>query len=193
MMSSKKPGRNRSILSCVAAHNDTCRSSRVSSGEVGGTSSPVAFITSRTFFRDSGTASYCNRESEYHTSEEGILETHQLVTTIDVHQPVEQIQHLDPQNPNVGRLTLACFELHERLAEERGCSKASLGQAEGVAHERLRLQQLIQQREQDAVEDVFDLAVAVLVYWEMRAKEDALQVDQCGVSEFARCVRGLAG
>lgn len=57
-MSSKKPGRNRSMRSCVAAHTDAWRSLRTSSGEVGGTSSPVAFITSSTFFRDSGTASY---------------------------------------------------------------------------------------------------------------------------------------
>lgn len=84
-MSSKKPGKNRSMRSCVAAHTDACRSLRTSSGEVGGTSSPVAFITSSTFFRDSGTASYCNEKRQYQSQDEGRSMMYQLVTTINVH------------------------------------------------------------------------------------------------------------
>lgn len=60
--SASKPGRNRSTLSCVAAHKAFCRPSRVSSPWGGGTSEPVAFMTSTTFLRDSGMASYYNRK-----------------------------------------------------------------------------------------------------------------------------------
>ncbi len=46
------------MRSCVAAHRATWRSPRSSSGVLGGTRRPVAFITSSTFLSDSGTASY---------------------------------------------------------------------------------------------------------------------------------------
>lgn len=118
--------------------------------------------------------------------------TYQLVTAINVHQPVEQVEHLDPQDPDVGRLALTRLELHERLAEERGRTQARLGRAHRVTHERLRLEQFVQERKEDAIEDVFDLSVVGLVYRKMRAEQDALQVHQSGMSDLPGGVGRLA-
>ena len=57
--SSKKPGKNRSIRSCVAAQSARCLSERLSLPEGRGTSMSIAFMTRTTFFRLSGIASYC--------------------------------------------------------------------------------------------------------------------------------------
>lgn len=60
------------MRSCVAAQSRIWRSSRGSSPLAGGeTSDPVAFITSTTFFRDSGMASCCNREVSARATAQG--------------------------------------------------------------------------------------------------------------------------
>ena len=65
MTSSRKPGRKRSIRSCVAVHKARCCSSLESSFS-GGSKSPAAFMTKSTFLSDSGTASYYRLVSRLH-------------------------------------------------------------------------------------------------------------------------------
>lgn len=85
-------------------------------------------MTSSTFFSDSGTASYCMNTNTislalcipfmHECNAQHV--TYQLIPTIDVHEPIEQIEDLDPQNADVGYLAIAGLELHERLAKQSG-------------------------------------------------------------------------
>ena len=113
-------------------------------------------------------------------------ETYQLVAAIDVHESIEQIQNLDPQHAYVCRLAITRLELHETLAEQCGCAQACLGHAHRVAHEDLLLQELVEEREDDAVEDLLDLPVVPVVEREVRPEQDALEVHDGAVSDFAR-------
>ena len=154
---------------------------------------------------DSGTASYyvrregerdvsCFRSNGAEGEKGGGGEgTYQLVPPVDVHEAVEEVKDLDPEHADVRRLALARLKVHERLAEERARAEARLGHAERVAQEHLRAQQLVEQREDDAVEDVFYWRVVALVEGQVRAEQDALQVHERGVPDLARRACALAG
>lgn len=83
--------------------------------------------------------------------------------------------------------------MHEGLGQQRGRTQTRLGHAHGIAQEYLRLQQLVEQREDYAVEQLLDLALVFLVQKEVRPEDDALQVDEGCVSDFTRGVRRLTG
>lgn len=112
--------------------------------------------------------------------------TYQLIPAIDVHEPVEEIEDLYPEDADVRRLALTRLELHETLAEQCGCAQACLGHAHRVAHEDLLLQELVEEREDDAVEDLFNLIVVAVVEGQVRPEQDALEVHDGAVSDFAR-------
>jgi len=100
----------------------------------------------------------------------------QLIAPVHVHEPVEQVEHLDPQDPDVRGLPFPSLEMHERLAQQRGGPQAALGHAHGVAQEHLWLEQLVEQREDDAVEELLHLVVLYALDGYVRAKHDALQL-----------------
>ena len=54
-------------------------------------------MTRRTFFKDSGTASYYEEKHE-RVLIENEKRTHQLVASVDVHEPVEEVKDLYPKN-----------------------------------------------------------------------------------------------
>ena len=80
-----------------------------------------------------------------------------------MHEPIQKIKDLDPQDPNIGLLALARLKLHERLAQQRRGAQARLRETHGIAQERLRLEQLVEKREDDAVEYVLDLPMVVVI------------------------------
>ena len=80
-----------------------------------------------------------------------------------MHEPIQKIEDLDPQDPNIGLLALARLKLHERLAQQRRGAQARLRETHGIAQERLRLEQLVEKREDDAVEYVLDLPMVVVI------------------------------
>ena len=111
--------------------------------------------------------------------------TYELIVAVDVHEPIEEVEDLDPEYADVRGLALSSLELHERLAEQCGRAQARLGETERVAHEDLRAEELVEEREDDAVEDLLDLCVVAVVEREVRAEQDALKVHHRSVPDLA--------
>ena len=107
------------MRSKVASQSCFWRSSRVS-GCIGWTKSPVAFMTSTTFLSDSGMASYYHRmlgsDTDLHKRNVEGRKTYQLISPVDMHEPIEQIQDLQPEFLHIRGLPFPCLEMHEGLA-----------------------------------------------------------------------------
>ena len=114
--------------------------------------------------------------------------THELITTVDIHEAVQQVEDLNPQYANIGLEPVPSLEMHERLAQQRRRSQTCLGHAHRIAEEDLRLQELVQKREHYAIEQLLDLVLIFLVQEQVRAKNDALKIDESCVSDFPRGV-----
>jgi hypothetical protein len=86
----RKPGRKRSMRVNAVDHNNFCLSVLVS-GTVGGARKPDECITNKTFFKDSGTASYYTvcASAQYQLYNATQI-TYQLFRTCP-HEPLEQI------------------------------------------------------------------------------------------------------
>lgn len=120
-------------------------------------------------------------------------EPYQLVLSIDVHESVQQIQYLDPDNSDV-RLTLSFlhFQLHERLTQQGCSSQPCLRHPSGVSVEDLWFQQLVYQREDDAVKGFLHLRLVRIFQQNVLAEQDSLEVCYCRLTDLPRRVDGLS-
>ena len=88
-------------------------------------------MTSNTFLSDSGMASYWDSKSvSVRAARYGggaARSTYQLISTIDMHEPIKQIKDLYPQHSDICGLALDRLKLHERLAEQRRSAQTSFG------------------------------------------------------------------
>ena len=101
--------------------------------------------------------------------------THQLFALFCADQTVKQIQDLDPQHPHIRTpVALSNLEVHKGLAQQRRRPQARLRHALRIERVHLRLQQLIQDGKDDAVEDLLDLTVVRLVVDELRTEQQTL-------------------
>lgn len=111
-----------------------------------------------------------------------------------MHQTVLVTEDLEPERGH-GVHALALRELGEilqkDLAEQCARAQTSFAHAVGIPAEHLRLEQLLQEREEDAFKD--DRQVDVGILEDFGSEKSALQAGDGVLSEFARGVQAELG
>lgn len=180
------------MRSNVASQSVACSSDRSSKG---GRRKPAAFMTRRTFLSDSGTASYCDRTSQRSKNDGGgRAGTNHLIPSTAVHEPILVPEDLEPKvRHRLHALSLRELRevLKEDLAEQRRRSKARLAHALRIPTEDLRLEKLLEHREEDALKD--DGEVDVLVREDLGGEEGALEAADGDLAELAGGVEAELG
>lgn len=174
-----------STLAKVSFQRCACSSVLLSHG---GSRNPEAPITSRTFLSDSGTASNCfHREHQFTFPRREKIEANHLIPPSAVHKAILIHDNLQPE---IGHrrhplsLRKRAQELQENLAQQRRSSQSRLSHPLRIPSEHLRLEQLLQHREEDLFEN--DREIDVVVAEDFRSKQRSLQTSDRDLSKFTR-------
>lgn len=102
-----------------------------------------------------------------------------------MHEAIQKIQHLDPQNTDIRLLAISCFEMHERFTQQGRSPQSGFLHAHGITQKDLWFQELVEQGEDDAVEKFFDLALVLHIKLEMRTQNCPLEMQDGVVANLS--------